>query len=106
MKKSNGFYVFLGVLLIIQTILMFLTLAYGELGEYTANKPSNIWSIIWTTAYIGLWQILSNLTALISGIVGLVKCEGDATRKLLSILLILSFFPGAYCMIIAIGSHF
>ena len=106
MKKSSGFNVFIVICLVVQSVLMLLCLAYGFLGEYAANKPANIWASLWDTIKLGLLQIISNIVVLIVGIVGRVKSNGDPTKRMLSVLAIISFFAGLLCLIIAVGSHF
>ena len=104
-KKINGFTVFLIIWLAIQLILMLLTLGFAYLGEYSAGRPSNIWSVLWGKG-TGLMLAISGLVSLICGIVGLATKKGSFIRGLISIILIIAFPLGLFCLILAIGSQF
>lgn len=104
-KKINGFTVFLIIWLALQLMLMFLTLGFAFLGEYSAGRPSNIWSVLWGKG-TGLMLAISGLVSLICGIVGLATKKGSFIRGLISIILIIAFPLGLFCLILAIGSQF
>ena len=104
-KKINGSTVFLIIWLVLQLILMFLTLGFAFFGEYTANRASNIWSVLWGKG-LGLMLSISGLVSLVLGIVGLTTKKGSALRILISIILIASCPLGLICLILAVGSHF
>ena len=104
-KKINGSTVFLIIWLVLQLILMFLTLGFAFFGEYTANRASNIWSVLWGKG-LGLMLSISGLVSLVLGIVGRTTKKGSALRILVSIILIASCPLGLICLILAVGSHF
>ncbi|MBO4608513.1 MAG: hypothetical protein J5696_01460 [Lachnospiraceae bacterium] len=104
-KKINGSTVFLIIWLALQLILMLLALGYAFLGEYTANHASNIWSMLWGRG-LGLMLTVSNLVSLVLGIIGLTTKKGQKMRGLISVLLIIAFPLGVFCLILAVGTHF
>ena len=104
-NKKDSLTIIMIIWLAVQVILMFLTLGYAFLGEYTANRASNFWSMLWGKG-LGLMISVSNLVSLVFGIVGLVTKKGRFLRGLISILLIIAFPIGILCLILAVGSHF
>ncbi|MBO6007501.1 MAG: hypothetical protein J6P78_02915 [Lachnospiraceae bacterium] len=104
-KNINGSTVFLIIWLTLQLILMLLTLGFAYLGECTAGRASNFWSMLWGKGLGGM-LLISNLVSLISGIVGLATKKGRKLRGLISVLLIIAFPLGLFCLILAIGSQF
>ena len=104
-NKKDSLTVIMIIWLAVQVILMFLTLGYAFLGEYTANHASNFWSMLWGKG-LGLMISVSNLVSLVLGIVGLITKKGRFLKGLISILLIIAFPIGILCLILAVGSHF
>ena len=104
-NRSNTLTIILIICFVIQAAAMCLGFGYAFLGEYTANRPSNIWSQLWSHG-LGLVITLSNLVSLVLGIVGLVVKKKNKLQIIFSILLILAFFPGVLSIIFAVGSHF
>lgn len=105
-KKSNKYVVYLIILLAVQALLIFLNLAFAFWGEYSHGLPSNIWAIIWNKGFVLLWMLISNLTCLVSGIIGLITQKGNKAKCILSIVSIVMFMIGAFTVVLTIGSRF
>ena len=101
-NKSAGYV----VLLICQIVLIFLAFMYAYYGEYAHNKPSNIWSNIWSNGYLGVFLMVSNIITLIVSIMGMRKYKYQCAQRLLSRLLLASFFVNIISFMYAIGMHF
>ena len=103
-KKTKGFTIYLAVLLTIQMVLIFLALGYALWGTYENNHAANFWSVIWGKG-AGLFLLISDFISMISGIVGLILSKGSKARFLLSILLLVTFLPSLFCLLLALGTH-
>ena len=106
-KKKKWYAVILGIMLVIQLALIVLTLAYAYFGTYAANKPSNIWSVIWDTVPIGLMLIFWAFVTLNAGIAGIITHKWCVKAQLiLSIILAVLHVPSWFSIILAIGAHY
>lgn len=106
-KKSPVLTVIMCIMTAVQAGLTFMALAYAFLGTYTANKPSNFWSITWDSNKLGLWFFLSGFLALIVSIVGFIfRKKGPKAQAIVAIILMISVPVGMFAVIMGFGAHY